>query len=119
MKYKPEDVELHTLLDLDGLIFWPNPRYWVKFEARRVEVSKQIPHGIRYSLTLHDVNNTRIIGFDNAHAVKKSAKRRKKYSGRIVTWDHIHKCEKIASYEFESVSRLLSDFWETVDKFFK
>lgn len=119
MKCEPEDAEPHTLLDLDGLIFWPNSRYRVKFEARQVEVSEQIPHGIKYSLSLHDVNNTRIIAFDNAHAVKKSGKRRRKYSGRIVTWDHIHKREKTAIYEFESVSRLLSDFWETVDKFIK
>lgn len=86
------------------------------FEARRIEASEQIPHGIKYSLTLHDVNNTRVIGFDNAHSVKTAGKRRKKYSGRIVTWDHIHKCEKATNYEFESASRLMSDFWEAVDE---
>lgn len=119
MKCKPEDVELQTLLDLDGQIYWPNSRYWAKFEAKRVEPTVNIPHGIRYSLTLHDANNTRIIGFDNAHTVKKAGKRRKKFSGRIVTWDHIHKCEKTSSYEFESASQLISDFWKAVDTFIK
>jgi hypothetical protein len=28
------------------------------------------PNGIRYSLTLHAPDNTRLIGFDNAHGVK-------------------------------------------------
>jgi len=105
MKYKPENVELQTLLDLDGLIFWPNPRYWIKFEAKQVRTSENIPHGIKYSFTLHDINNTRIIGFDNAHAVKKSGKRRKKFSGRIIAWDHVHKREKTTRYEFESASQ--------------
>ena len=119
MKCKPEDAELQTLLDLDGRIYWPNSRYWVKFEAKRVEATEKIPHGIKYSLTLHDYNNTRIIGFDNAHAVKKEGKRRKKYVGRIVTWDHIHKNEKTTNYEFESAGQLLSDFWKAVDTFIK
>ncbi len=29
-----------------------------------------MPHGIRYALTLHDRYGTRLLGFDNAHAVK-------------------------------------------------
>ena len=30
----------------------------------------EIPHGIRYNLTLHNRHNKRVMGFDNAHAVK-------------------------------------------------
>ncbi|WP_342748518.1 toxin-antitoxin system TumE family protein [Geothermobacter hydrogeniphilus] len=48
--------------------------YWVKFEARRVTVNEHIPHGSSYSLTLHDRTNRRIIGFDNAHAIKSRRK---------------------------------------------
>lgn len=29
-----ENNELQTLLDLDGLVFWPNAKYWVKFNAK-------------------------------------------------------------------------------------
>jgi len=115
MKCDPKDGELQTLLDLDGRIFWPNLQYWVKFEAKSVTPTKHMPHGIRYSLTLHDRNNTRILGFDNAHAIKKKGRPAKKYSGRIVTWDHVHKTEKIVPYKFESASQLLNDFWKEVD----
>jgi hypothetical protein len=116
MRCNPKDEELQTLLDLDGRIFGPNPRYWVKFEAKSVKPTKHIPHGIRYSLTLHDRNNIRILGFDNAHVVKKKGRPTKKYSGRIVTWDHVHRIEKTMPYKFESASQLLTDFWEEVDK---
>jgi hypothetical protein len=115
LKCDPKDAELQTLLDLDGSMFWPNPHYWVKFEAKSVAPTKQIPHGIRYSLTLHDRNNTRILGFDNAHAVKKRGRPTKKYSGRIITWDHVHKIKKTVPYKFESASQLLNDFWKEVD----
>jgi len=116
MKYDPKDAELQTLLDLDGRKYWLRAQYWVKFEARLVEPTKHIPHGIKYSLTLHDRNNTRVLGFDNDHAVKKKGKRRKKYGGRIITWDHFHKFLEIAPYEFESASQLLDDFWKAVDE---
>jgi len=116
MECDPKDAELQTLLNLDGRIFWYKPQYWVKFEARSVEPTKHIPHGIRYSLTLHDRNNTRILGFDNAHAVKKKGRPTKKYSGQIVTWDHIHREKKVVPYKFESASELLNDFWKAVDQ---
>ena len=38
--------------------------YWIKFEAWRVDVSDSIPHGIRYSLTLHEPYGKRILGYD-------------------------------------------------------
>lgn len=106
--------ELRTLLDLDGLVFWRDSKYWVKFSAKAVTPTAQIPHGIRYSLTLHDRNNTRIIGFDNAHAIK--ARKGSKFTGRIVEWDHMHKFERAIPYEFRSAAQLLTDFWKSVDK---
>ena len=81
-KYLKEDKTLETLLDLDGEIFPMENGYWTKFEASGVTPTRQIPHGIRYSLTLHDRNNTRIMGFDNAHAVKP---KKKKYGARKIT----------------------------------
>jgi hypothetical protein len=106
---------LETLLDLDGEIFILDAGYWVKFEAKRVTPSPSIPHGMRYSLTLHDRNNVRVVGYDNAHAVKPRG--RKKFSGRKVTWDHKHLMEKVEPYEFESAGQLLDDFWKTVDRY--
>jgi Family of unknown function (DUF6516) len=64
---------LDALLDLDGEIFMMDAGYWVKIEAKRVSVSPSIPHGVRYSLTLHDRSNVRLVGYDNAHAVKQKA----------------------------------------------
>jgi Family of unknown function (DUF6516) len=67
-----------------------------------------------YSLTLHDRNNTRVIGFDNAHGY--TPPRRKKFGGRKVTWDHRHHEEKVASYEYESAAQLIEDFWAEVER---
>jgi hypothetical protein len=115
-EYSKEDASLETLLDLDGEVFPMDNGYWVKFEARRVEKTKQIPHGIKYSLTLHNRNNIRILGFDNAHTHKP---KRKKYGARRFTWDHKHQMKKVYKYEFESASQLLMDFWEAVDGILK
>jgi len=115
-EYTKEDATLETLLDLDGEIFPMDNGYWTKFEVRRVSPSKQVPHGIRYSLTLHDRNNARILGFDNLHAHKP---KRKKYGAQKVAWDHKHKMEKVCRYEFESASQLLEDFWKGVDEILK
>ena len=115
-KYSKEDETLETLLDLDGEIFLMENGYWTKFEANRVESTQHIPHGVRYSLTLHDRNNTRILGFDNAHAFKPKTK---KYKARKITWDHKHKREKISLYEYESASQLLREFWGAVEEIIK
>ncbi|MCM2359751.1 MAG: DUF6516 family protein [Geobacteraceae bacterium] len=103
-------IGLENLLNLDGEI----NGYWTKFEVRRVTLSAQMPHGIRYSLTLHDRNNTRVLGYDNAHAVKAS---RKKFGAVKTTWDHAHRMNKVEPYEFESAEQLLEDFWNEVDRF--
>ena len=115
-KYSKKYASLETLLNLDGEIFLMDNGYWTKFEVSRVDPTKQKPHGIRYSLTLHDRNNTRILGFDNAHGHKP---KKKKYGARKVTWDHEHKLEQIRSYEFESANRLIEDFWKAVEEVLK
>src|SRR5438105_4068065 len=58
---------LDTLLDLDGSIFEQEDGFWIKVEAKRVEHSASIPHGIKYCLTLHNRYGTRVMGYDNAH----------------------------------------------------
>jgi Family of unknown function (DUF6516) len=109
-------VGLNTLLELNGNTFRLNKEgYWVKFEAHEVPVTDQIPHGISYSITLHDRHNRRIVGFDNAHGYSSKSKR-KKFGGRKVTWDHKHNCEKVSQYDFESAAQLIEDFWEEVEK---
>lgn len=100
-EYSTTDPMLETLLLLDGEIFPMDNGYWTKFEMRHVGSSEHIPHGIRYSLTLPDRYNTRILGFDNAHAIKP---KRKKYGARKITWDHIHQREYTIPYEYEDAS---------------
>lgn len=113
MIFPEEDASLETLLDLDGEVFPMDNGYWTKFEARRVTPTKRIPHGIRYSLTLHIRNNNRILAFDNAHRYQA---KRKKYGARKVNWDHQHNVETIRNYEFESSSQLMEDFWKAVEE---
>lgn len=71
-----EDQTIETLLLLDGTRYVIDEilGLWVKFEAKKVSPTTDRPHGIRYSLTLHDRTNERIIGFDNAHAIEYGGK---------------------------------------------
>ena len=103
--------DLENLLNLHGEVFPMDNGYWVKFEAYQIEASEAIPHGIRYSLTLHDKHNKRVIGFDNAHSFKSS----KKYGAKKSSYDHLHKQTDIVAYDFESASQLLEDFWKSVE----
>lgn len=103
--------DLENLLNLDGEVFPMDSGCWVKFEAKRVEVSKSIPHGIKYSLTLHNKRNSRVIGYDNAHSFRP----KQKYGAKKETYDHIHKQMDIVSYEFASAAQLLEDFWKSVE----
>lgn len=103
--------DLENLLNLHGETFPMDNGYWVKFEAIRVEVSKKIPHGVKYSLTLHDKRNQRVIGYDNAHSFKS----KKKYGATKETYDHIHKQMDIVPYEFETASQLMEDFWKSAE----
>lgn len=105
-------IGLETLLELDGYVFFSGDGCWIKIEARVVPVSRNIPHGVRYSLTLHDRNNTRILGYDNAHKITGSS--RKRFSGHKVRWDHVHNRDQVYPYEFDTAAQLLTDFWNDV-----
>jgi hypothetical protein len=107
------NYSLEMLLSLNGMRFYLESGYWVKIEARVLTPTEQIPHGISYSLTLHDRNNTRVIGYDNAHSCT-LPKSRKKFGGVKTTWDHRHHCMKVEPYHFNSPEQLLEDFWKDV-----
>lgn len=108
---------LSYLLDLDGETFVQAGGYWVKVEARTCEPSPQMPHGIRYSLTLHERQGERVIGFDNAHA---PPKRRGGFSARRIEYDHWHPDGRtIEVYEFTDAGKLLEDFFAAVDRVLK
>lgn len=111
-----KDVGLEVLLDLHGTEYTEDNGYWYKIEAWQIPPCPEIPHGIRYNLTLHNNHNTRIMGFDNAHAIK--PKKRGKFKGRIVTYDHQHtsRVDKGTPYTFSSAQQLLEDFFNEVNR---
>lgn len=110
-----DDNGLDSLLSLNGQIFYMDDGdHWVKFIAHKVAITKHIPHGISYSLTLHDRNNTRIVGYDNAHKCKPKGN---KHKSKVVTWDHSHQKDRVRYYEFESAAQLIEDFWKTIYSF--
>jgi len=110
------DHGIDTLPDLDGQVIDQGRGYWLKIEAWRVDPTPAVPHGIRYSLTLHEPYGKRILGYDNAHAVKPPKKF--KYAGRILSFDHKHRhgTDKGVPYEFHDAHQLLSDFFSDVDR---
>jgi len=106
---------LTTLLDLHESIMDQGEGYWIKIEAWEVPVKAEIPHGIRYSLTLHAPNGERILGYDNAHAARPSGKF--KHSGQRRPYDHKHRhaSDPGVAYEFMDAHGLLADFFAEVD----
>lgn len=105
-----QDSSLDLLLDLDGqvLVIDPDGGHWVRFVVTRVPASKERPHGLDYSLTLHDRNGERIVSFDNAHPVRRSAGPGGK--GKDVR-DHRHRLKTIRPYEYQDAATLVADFW--------
>jgi len=101
------------LLDLDGEMIHLDNGYWVKFEAKEVRKTPEMPHGLKYSLTLHDSTNTRILGFDNAHAVKS---KKRQFQARKLEWDHKHDEDQVSVYSFKDAGQLVEDFWKAVEK---
>lgn len=111
-----EEFGIATLIDLHDQIIDQGNGYWIKIEAWRVEPNAFIPHGIRYSLTLHEPYGKRILGYDNAHAVKPPKKF--KFAGIRLPYDHKHRhvSDKGLPYAFEDAYQLLSDFFKEVDQ---
>lgn len=109
------DKGLDYLLELDGSVFGEPGGYWQKIEACLTDVTPERPHGIRYSLTLHDKNGKRIFGIDNAHLPKS---KRKGYKGRIIEFDHMHSDskDKGTPYTFQSAEQLVMDFFKHVNE---
>lgn len=106
---------LRNLLDLAESVIDQGNGYWIKIEAWQVPPTKDIPHGIRYALTLHEPYGKRILGYDNAHAVKPPKKF--KFAGQRLTYDHKHRhaSDQGVPYTFTDAHQLLSDFFTEVD----
>ena len=107
------DSSLDALLCLDGEIFFIDPSggHWVKFEVKRTEVSQARPHGLRYSLTLHDKDGTRLVGSQCAFGHVGIRPRGK----RAAEFDHKHRLRTIKPYDYADAASLLADFWSEVE----
>ncbi len=107
------DPSLDTLLELDGtvLVVDPETRHWVGFVVTRIEPTAEKPHGLDYSLTLHGPDGARLVGFDNAHAVRRGSGPGGK-AGRA--HDHKHRLRAVKPYEYRDAATLLGDFWDEV-----
>ena len=110
------DPSLDTLLLLDGETFVVEGAFWVKFVVKQVRASPERPHGLNYSLTLHDGGNQRLLGFDNAHPMTEGtgpgARTR-------IEYDHKHKGKRVRFYIYADAATLLGDFWTEVDLILK
>ena len=111
------DPGLDTLLDLHGqTLFVDYSGLWVKFVVLRTEVTPDRPHGLRYSLTLHAPDGTRLVGFDNSHPFRE---RHGPVTRRRENSDHRHRLRLIRPYEYKDAATLLEDFWKEVDAVLK
>lgn len=77
-----KDSGLETLLQLDGEVFHLDNGFWVQFKVHTTMKNIHIPHGIKYSLTLHDRYNRRIVGYDNAHGISRPERKDSQASGK-------------------------------------
>lgn len=109
-----KDSGLDNLLLLHGESFAVDEagKLWVKFDARSTAVSAQRPHGIKYSLTVHNEHGERILGFDNAHPIKEGTG---PGAQTRIEYDHQHKGERIRFYRYKDATTLLEDFWHAVE----
>jgi len=102
------DPSLNTLLDLDGqVLVIDEAGYWVKFVVNQVPVTADKPHGLDYTLTLHDPEGGRLVGFDNAHPVAGQGKGAGK--------DHKHRLRTVRPYAYTDAGALLAAFWKEVE----
>lgn len=108
------DISLDNLLFLDGECFVVDAdgKCWVKFEVKQSPTTPERPHGLKYSLTLHDDNGERLPGFDNAHAIREGSG---PGARTRIEYDHKHSGEQIRFYGYEDAATLLADFWTEVE----
>lgn len=79
---------------------------------KRCEVTAERPHGLRYSLTLHDARGARLVGFDNVHPVATGTGPGAK---QAVAHDHRHRLRTVRPHDYADAASLLTDFWAIVD----
>lgn len=101
------DEAMRRLLDYDHRRYWLANGWSIRFRIAEVAVTTERPHGIKYSFTLHDVDRTRLLGFDNAHGLP-----------RVLAYDHRHRFRRTAElvpYQYQGADELICDFFAAVE----
>jgi hypothetical protein len=101
------DHDFAFLLSLDGLEFQFASGFSVKIQAREAASTRQRPHGVKYSLTLHDPAGRRIYGMDNAHGIRGQPE----YDHR-----HVYGARRVRGYVYRGAAELLEDFYSEVER---
>lgn len=114
MKANVRDPALDTRLYLDGETFVVDSigTCWVKFEVKHCAVTAERPQGLKYSLTLHDGADSRLLGFDNAHPIREGSG---PGARTRIEYDHKHRGPQVRFYVYEDAAKLLADFWAEVE----
>ena len=91
-----EDPGIATLVELHDQIIDQGNGYWIKIEAWRVAVTRNIPHAAK-------------------------PPRKFKYAGIRLPYDHKHRhvSDQGVPYEFRDAHQLLADFFTEVDRVFE
>ena len=100
---------------MNNMVLDKEDGYWIKIQARQVLITQDVPHGVRYALTLHAPNGKRLMGYDNAHAPKVKTKL---FAAKRYPFDHRHRfaADQGVPYAFTSIFQLISDFFEEADR---
>ncbi len=109
------DRTLANLLDLDGEEIVYEGGFVARFKAAPIAAAPERPHGIRYSLTLHDPQGTRVLGYDNAHRVPHRGGR---HVADAVPFDHWDRDETDPGrpYDFTDAETLIVDFFDEIER---
>lgn len=102
------DEAMERILDYDRRRYWLENGWSLRFRVREVAATSDRPHRLKYAFTLHDVDGARLLGFDNAHGLR-----------RIEAYDHRHrfrKTEELVPYSFTDTDTLLCDFFAAVEQ---
>ena len=108
---------MFTYGDLADLIDWAGvyqmTNGWpVVIRAEWEDVSAGRPHGLSYGLLLQDKDGSRLLGFDNSHALDGT--------GEDEPFDHEHRVNLVGRtipYKFSSAAQLKADFFDRVEKY--
>lgn len=102
------DEPMSRLLDYDGRRYWLENGWSIRFRISLSPVSVGRPFGVKYAMTLHDADGTRLLGFDNAHGI-----------GRHLAYDHRHRFRRtmeVVPYDFRGADELLCDFFDAIER---